>query len=101
MALSRWITNLESEARMAEEVTRAESAVKSADNSQAKRQAEASLYIARYRQADVLKTMRQIELETQGRYSIGEPMATEFKTQEAIASEGIIGIYQQGAGDGA
>lgn len=84
---------------MAEAVAAAQSAFDNALPNQ-KREAAALLQIARFKQSDVAKTMRQIEMETNGRFTIGRPMATEFKTQEAIEADGIIGIYRMGAGDG-
>lgn len=86
---------------MAAKVAEAEQALRAADTPEANRQAKAVLHIAKYKQADVSKAMRQIEMETSGRFTLGEPMATEFRTREEIAAQNIIGVYREGAGDGA
>lgn len=99
MAIERWITNLESEEALAAEVAKAQIALRTATGADI-REAAALLHIAKYKQADVARSMRQIEMETNGRFAIGKPMATEFKTQDEISAQGIVGIYRQGAGDG-
>lgn len=98
MTVSRWITNLESEAHLAGQVAAAKRALDAAPHDKA---LQAAHHVAKYRQADVAKTMRQIEMETQGRFNIGAPMETQFRKAEEIAADGIIGIYREGAGDGA
>lgn len=101
MALSRWISNLEAEETMAKAVAAAKVKLTDAKTPEERRAAEAELAKARFKQADVARTMRAIELETKGRFTIGEPMPTEWRTAEEIAAQGIIGVYREGAGDGA
>lgn len=100
MALDRWISNLESPESMADAVKRAASAVAIAQTPEEKRMAERLLATAKFKQADVAKTMKQIQME-HPRHSIGEPAATLWRTKEEIAADGIIGIYREGAGTGA
>ena len=101
MAINRWVTNLESAETMAKAVEDATSAVRQAKTPEEKRQAEALLHIARYKRADVARTLAKITMENQGRVTIGEPMATEWRSREEIAAQGIVGIYREGAGTGA
>ena len=102
MTQSRWITNLESVGSLVEAVTKAEQALKAAEQSKSddSRVAQSILDVAQFKLADVKRAMAAIEIETQGRFSIGEPQATQWRTAEEIAAQGIIGIYRQGAGDG-
>lgn len=85
---------------MAKAVDEAKTAVALAKTGDEKRQAEALLHTARFKQADVARTLAKIRMEQNGRITIGQPMATEFRTSEAIAADGIIGIYKEGAGTG-
>lgn len=101
MSSDRWITNLESTAALETAVRNAEVALKVAkDTGEGVRQATAMLSVAKYKLADNKKTMHEISRENGDRIAIGEPRATPYKTAEAIAAEGIVGIYRQGAGDG-
>ena len=90
----RWITNLESEPSMAAATTAALKAWQR-DPTPANK---AALATARYRQADVSRTMRQIEMETGGRFTVGEPLETAQRTSAQIAADGIVGLYREGAG---
>lgn len=99
MALNRWLTNLESEESMAKAVEDATAAVKQAQTPGEKRQAEALLQIAKYKQADVARTLAKIRMEHNGKVSIGNPLRTEWKTAEQIAADGIVGLYLEGAGN--
>ena len=101
MAKSNWITNLESIAHLEGVVEEARLMVSAATNPTEKRTAEAALARAKFILADVKLTMANIDRETGGRFAIGEPMATEWRTKDEIAAQGIVGIYRQGAGDGA
>lgn len=98
--MGEWLTNLESKERMAERVAEAEQAVKSAPDQWARKAAEARLYRERFIQADVAKALADITMRNAGRISIGPPHATQDRTSDEIAAQGIVGIYKQGEGDG-
>jgi len=99
--MGKWITNLESIAKLESDLKNAECALKVAkDTNGDTKQAQAMVSIAKYKLADVKNTYRQITQDHGDRISLGEPLATPYKSAEDIAKEGIIGIYRQGAGDG-
>lgn len=98
--MTRWITNLESADHLVAQVAKAEAALDAAAPGEERRQASAMLEVAKFRQADAARTLRQIQIENGGRIDIGEPMGTQWRTAEEIAKDGIVGIYRQGAGDG-
>lgn len=89
MSADRWLTNLESLERMEREL---EEATATGNKS--------AIALAKFKLADVKRAMALIEMENGGRISIGPPKGTIHRTAEAIAADGIIGIYRQGAGDG-
>lgn len=99
--MTRWITNLESEETLQRAVDTAQAALAAAPAGHERRQAQAMLEVTQFRLRDRNNTFRKIVDEHGGRVSVGEPHPTPWKTTEAIAADGIIGIYLQGAGDGA
>ena len=98
---TRWISNLESMESMAKAVEDAAAALKASSTPAERRQASALLNIAKFKQADVARTLAQLRMEYNGRITIGSPMATEWRTSDEIAADGIVGIYREGAGTGA
>jgi hypothetical protein len=98
MALTRWLTNLEDVNVLKQAVYEAKRAVNASPGDKA---TEHALYVAQYKLADVTRSLEQIRMETHGRFTIGEPMATESRTEKEIAADGIVGIYREGVGTGA
>jgi|TARA_R110000787_G_scaffold153310_1_gene267176 hypothetical protein len=97
--VERWITNLESKEALASSVEFIEGRVAKATPETLK-SVQHELHVAKYKQADVLRTYEQINLETAGRFTIGEPKATPARTSADIAARGIVGIFREGAGTG-
>lgn len=95
-AVDRHITNLESDAKIAEGVVRADSDLAKALESGDEREiamAKATKIHADMRAEYHINTHALLRNEY-GDIEIGEPRATKFKGAAAIKANGIVGIYR-------
>lgn len=96
MAINRHVTNLESRKMLEADRDQAQARV-DADRTDPRARAALDTALARLIGHD--RTLELIRREF-GEITEGPPQGTEYRTAEAIAADGYIGLYSAGAGRG-